>query len=195
MDYEAQFHALDAIKMQEMLMPNLPLTWGIPSLDGFGGGITPGRHYSLYSSLLQPPDALPAVDGRLGERLTLRSCRAACIPPLRRLEATDTRSVITDKVFDFWQDGVFYDTALWNFWDGITELDLPDSAYNRVGVVHRQPLNLDAPAIPVQEGFRLTVTDMAELARNPAPAAGHSGRFRHQQRSAGRLPGDSAAAL
>ena len=90
MDYEAQFHALDAVKMQETLMPNLPLTWGIPSIDGFGGGITPSRHYSLYSALLQPPDALPAVDGRLGERLTPRGCRKACIPPLRRLQATDT---------------------------------------------------------------------------------------------------------
>ena len=111
MDYGAQFHALDAIKLQETLMPNLPLTWGIPSLDGFGGGITPSRRYSLYSTLLQPPEALPAVDGRLGERLTLRSCRAACIPALRWLRATDTRTVITDKVFDFWH-GAFYTTRL-----------------------------------------------------------------------------------
>lgn len=164
MDYEAQFHALDAIKMQEMLLPNLSLTWGIPSIDGFGGGITPGRYYSLYSSLLLPPDASLAVDGRLGERLTLRSCRAACIPALRWLNATDTRSVITDKVFDFWQDGNFYDTALWNFWDGVTELEPPlDDRFDRVGVVHRQPLNSDAPAIAVQEGFMLTVTGMADL--------------------------------
>ncbi|MYD09832.1 MAG: YfhO family protein [Chloroflexi bacterium] len=164
MDYEAQFHALDAIKLQETLMPNLPLTWGIPSIDGFGGGITPSRRFSLYSTLLQPPDALPAVDGRLGERLTPRSCRAACIPPLRWLRATDTRTVITDKVFDFWHDGVFYDTALWDFWDGVAELEQPlDGRFDRVGVVHRRPLDFDAPALPVQEGFSLTVTDMAGL--------------------------------
>ena len=164
MDYEAQFHALDAIKLQETLMPNLPLTWGIPSLDGFGGGITPSRRYSLYSTLLQPPDALPAVDGRLGERLTLRSCRAACIPPLRWLNATDTRTVIIDKVFDFWHEGIFYDTALWDFWDGVTELAQPLAGrFDRVGVVHRGPLNIDAPALPVQEGFSLTVIDMADL--------------------------------
>lgn len=164
MDYEAQFHALDAIKLQETLMPNLPLTWGIPSLDGFGGGITPSRRYSLYSTLLQPPDALPAVDGRLGERLTLRSCRAACIPPLRWLRATDTRTVIIDKVFDFWHEGIFYDTAMWDFWDGVSELAQPlDGRFNRVGIVHRQPLNIDAPTLPVQEGFSLTVTDMTDL--------------------------------
>ena len=164
MDYAAQFHALDAVKMQATLMPNLPLTWSIPSIDGFGGGITPSRYYSLYSTLLQPPDALPAVDGRLGERLTLRSCRAACIPPRRWLAATDTRTVITDKVFDFWQDGVFYDTALWSFWEGVTELDLSlDDRFDQAGVVHRQPLDSAAPFIPVQEGFMLTVTDLASL--------------------------------
>ena len=164
MDYNAQFHALDAVKMQETLMPNLPLTWSIPSIDGFGGGITPGRHYTLYSALLQPPDALLAVDGRLGERLTPRSCRRACIPELRWLEATDTRTVITDKVFDFWQDGIFYDTALWEFWDDVAELAQPlDNRYDRAGIVHRQPLAIDAPAIPVQEGFSLTVTDIADL--------------------------------
>ena len=91
MDYAAQFHALDAVKMQETLMPNLPLTWGIPSIDGFGGGITPSRSFSLFSSLLLPADAALAVDGRLGERMTLRVCRAACIPDRRWLEATDTR--------------------------------------------------------------------------------------------------------
>ena len=164
LDYAAQFHALDAVKMQETLMPNLPLTWGIPSVDGFGGGITPSYRYSLYGSLLLPPDTLLPVDGRLGEKMTLRSCRAACIPPRRWLEATDTRTVITDKVFDFWQDGIFYDTALWNFWDGVTELEQPpEDRFDRVGVVHRRPLNIDAPAIAVQEGFTLTVTAMADL--------------------------------
>ncbi len=164
MDYNAQFHALDAIKMQETLMPNLPLTWSIPSIDGFGGGITPGQRYSLFSSLLLPPDAPPAVDGRLGEKMTLRSCRAACIPALAWLNATDTRTVITDKVFDFWQDGIFYDTALWNFWTGVTDLEPAGGLYDRVGVVHRLALDLDVPpAIPVQEGFSLTVTDMADL--------------------------------
>ena len=164
MDYGAEFHALDAVKRQETLMPNLPLTWGIPSIDGFGGGITPSRNYSLYSSLLLPPEAALAVDGRLAEKMTLERCRRACIPPRRLLEATDTRTIITDKVFDFWQDGIFYDTALWNFWDGVTELEQPlDARFDRVGIVHRKPMAVDSPAIPVQEGFLLTVTDARNL--------------------------------
>ena len=80
MGYWAQFHALDAVKKQETLMPNLALTWGIPGLDGYGGGITPTRHYVLYSSLLLPEGAASAIDGRLGERLG-----AASLP--RRLHA------------------------------------------------------------------------------------------------------------
>ena len=32
-----------------------------------------------------------------------------------------------------------------------------------MGVAHRQPLNIDAPVINVQEGFMLTVTDAADL--------------------------------
>ncbi len=165
MDYGAEFHALDAVKRQETLMPNLPLTWGIPSIDGFGGGITPSRYYSLYSSLLLPPEAALAVDGRLAEKLTLERCRRACIPPRRLLEATDTRTIITDKVFDFWQDDIFYDTALWNFWDGVTELEQPlDERFDRVGIAHRKPIAAaDSPAIPVQEGFLLTVTDARNL--------------------------------
>ena len=49
MDAAAQFHALDAVKKQETLMPNLALTWGIPTIDGFGGGLTPSRAYAQYS--------------------------------------------------------------------------------------------------------------------------------------------------
>ncbi len=164
MDYAAQFHALDAVKMQETMMPNLPLTWGIPSIDGFGGGITPSRSYSLFSSLLLPADATLAVDGRLGERMTLRVCRAACIPDRRWLEATDTRYIITDKVFDIWHDDIAYDTALWSFWADVRTLDLPlDGSFDQVGIVHREPLSLDAPSTVVQEDFLLTITDIANL--------------------------------
>ena len=164
MDYAAQFHALDAVKMQETMMPNLPLTWGIPSIDGFGGGITPSRSFSLFSSLLLPADAALAVDGRLGERMTLRVCRAACIPDRRWLEATDTRYIITDKVFDIWHDDIAYDTTLSSFWADVTALDLPlDGSFDQVGIVHREPLSLDAPSMVVQEDFLLTITDIAHL--------------------------------
>ena len=164
LDAEAQFHALDAVKKTEMLMPNLSLTWGIPTLDGYGGGITPTRHYALYSSLLLPDGAATAVDGRLGERMALPSCRGACIPDLRWLRATDTRYIITDKVYDIWHDNIAYDTALARFWTQVASLDLPDLAADQARILHGAPISDEAGAIELDEpkGFWLTISEFAD---------------------------------
>lgn len=61
--------AFTALKRQEMVMGNLPLTWGIQSADGYGGGILPTMAYSQYTSLLLPADSLRSVDGRIGEMM------------------------------------------------------------------------------------------------------------------------------
>lgn len=140
MDWKAQFHALDAIKMGDTLYPNLALTWGIPSLDGFGGGITPSRGYSMYASLLLPEGAPLPVDGRLGERMAVPNCWGACLPARHWLEASDTRYLITDKVFDVWHEGIAYDTALARYWAEAVNLPaLPDFA-DTVSILHRAPL-------------------------------------------------------
>lgn len=98
------------VKLQEVLAPNLPLVWGVPSVDGFDGGLLPTRYYTAFTSLLLPPDELRTLDGRLREALARESCRGACIPDQRWLNLTNTRYLITDKVFDLWRDGVAYDT-------------------------------------------------------------------------------------
>lgn len=164
LDAEAQFHALDAVKGSEMLIPNLSLTWGIPTLDGYGGGITPTRHFALYSSLLLPDEAEIAVDGRLGERLALPNCRGACIPDLRWLRATDTRYIITDKVYDIWHDNIAYDTALARFWTDVATLELPDIAADQARILHGPPTSDDAGAIELDEpkGFWLTISEFAD---------------------------------
>ena len=115
LDEIALRHALVAIKKQELLAPNLPLTWGVPSVDGFGGGLLPTLTYTQLTALLLPPgtsDAERAIDGRLGERLAQPECRGACIPPLHLLQLMDVGYLITDKVYDIWREGVAYDTAL-----------------------------------------------------------------------------------
>src|SRR5262249_32926584 len=61
--------ALVDVKRQTLLMPNLPLTWGIPSVDGFDGGLLPTQYYTAFTSLLLPPGELRTVDGRLNEIL------------------------------------------------------------------------------------------------------------------------------
>lgn len=163
LDAAAQFHALDAVKKGEMLSPNLSLTWGIPTLDGYGGGITPTRQHALYSALLLPVDAERAVDGRVGERLALPSCRGACIPDLRWLRATDTRYIITDKVYNIWHDDIAYDTTLAQFWTEVATLDLPEFPADQARILHSAPPNDIESAIELDEpkGFWLTISDYA----------------------------------
>lgn len=134
MDAQAVRHALVAIKRQEMLKPNLPLTWGLPSVDGFGGGVLPTIYYSQFTSLLLPSDSPRTVDGRLGEMLARPECRGACVPPQRWLDLTQTRYLIVDKVYDVWHEGVAYDTALpFSEWP-----TLPDFRGDTVGVLLRE---------------------------------------------------------
>lgn len=163
MDADSQFHALDAVKKQEMLMPNLSLTWGIPSIDGFGGGILPTMYYSQLSSLLLPDKALRAVDGRLGERMALPACRGACIPSLEGLRLTDTRYLITDKVYDIWHEDIAYDTALAKQWQRVKRLDIPADGYDEVRILHTAPLASGIPALHIQGGLLITITDWRTL--------------------------------
>ena len=172
MDYRAQFHALDAVKMQETLYPNLALTWRLPSTDGFGGGITPSRAYSLYASLLLPADEPLPVDGRLGERMAVPNCWGSCLPARRWLEATDTRYIITDTVYDIWHEDIPYDTALSRYWAEATTLPaLPEYA-DEVRVLHRYPLAIDLPALGLQHDLLLTTVAVSELASFPLAREG-----------------------
>lgn len=163
MDYNAQFHALDAVKKQEMLMPNLALTWGIPTIDGFGGGITPTVFYSQFTSRLLPEGAARAVDGRLGERMALPECSGACIPELRWLQMTDTRYLIVDKVYDIWQDDIAYDTALADSWQAVERIPWPDDPFDQARILHTEPLAGRDDASELDNGLLLTVVDRSGL--------------------------------
>lgn len=109
MDALAIRHALVAVKRQETLFPNLSLTWGIPSVDGFDGGILPTRWYSQFSQWVTDGD--PTSDGRLGEILARAECRGLCLPPPAILDKMAVQYLISDKVHDVWHDGIAYDTA------------------------------------------------------------------------------------
>ena len=94
---------INATKAKEVLAPNLGMIYHIPSLDGFGGGVLPTRYFVQSMGLLLPPQQVVA-DGRLRE--TLRS-----VPDARLLSLLGVCYVITDKDFDAWVDGVYYDLA------------------------------------------------------------------------------------
>ncbi len=148
--------ALVDTKQQEIIAPNLPLVWGVPSIDGFDGGLLPTAHYTAFTSLLLPNGSLRTIDGRLRENLALASCRGACLPDQRWLDLTNTRYLITDKVFDLWHDGVAYDTQ---FQRNVTSqqplviADLPDFVTTAVDVLYIASAENEPP--------RLTLTTAA----------------------------------
>ena len=98
---EAQYDYTIAIKMKEIVAPNLSMVYEIPSLDGFDGGILP---LSSYSELMGETilEGQKTTDGRLREQL-------ASIPDEAWLDAFRVGYIITDKVGDAWQGGVYLD--------------------------------------------------------------------------------------
>jgi len=100
---QAVYDYVVATKEKEILAPNLPLLYGLQSLDGYDGGVLPLRCYlDLERLFLAEEDLSP--DGRLRERLRR-------IPAGRFLSLLNVRYVIVDKVRDLWADGVYYDLA------------------------------------------------------------------------------------
>jgi hypothetical protein len=93
------FDFVVATKHKEVLSPNLPLAWGVPSVDGYDGGVLPLRHYADFTRLFT---GAPSADGRLRENITTA-------PDPRLLALVNARYLVTDKVRDAWVDGVFYD--------------------------------------------------------------------------------------
>ncbi len=88
-----------ATKHKEVLSPNLALTWGVPGVDGFDGGVLPTRAYADFAALFT---GTPSSDGRLREHVT-------SAPDPRLLALVNARWLIADKTGDVWVDGVYYD--------------------------------------------------------------------------------------
>ncbi len=98
----ALYDYLIAAKQQEIVAPNLPLVWQLPSVDGFDGGILPLAAYSDAVALILP-DGVRTTDGRLREHLT-------AVPDAHWLDLFNVQYIITDKVGDVWREGrVFFD--------------------------------------------------------------------------------------
>jgi hypothetical protein len=90
-----------AAKEKEVLSYNLPLLYGLYSVDGYDGGLLPMRDFVTMQRLFLDPDNL-SLDGRLRE--SLRG-----VPPSRLLSLLGVKYLITDKVYDAWIDNLFYD--------------------------------------------------------------------------------------
>jgi hypothetical protein len=97
----ARYDLTVAIKHQEVIGPNLPLAYGLASVDGFDGGILPLKAYTQLMSAMTGQEGF-AADGRLREYLD-------AIPAARWLDLLNVGYVITDKVGDTWHQGKFFD--------------------------------------------------------------------------------------
>ncbi len=104
LDARAFARLVIALKVQEIIAPNLALLWRIPSLDGFDGGVLPLRRYLDLLTLFAPADEL-IPDGRLRERVRE-------IPSTALLALYNVRYVITDKVADLWFRDIYYDRQI-----------------------------------------------------------------------------------
>lgn len=92
------------LKMQELLVPNLPLLWRVPAVDGFDGGVLPLQRYNQLMALFVPSNEL-VPDGRLREQIRV-------VPDARLLGLLNVQYLMTDKVRDLWFEDVYYDRQI-----------------------------------------------------------------------------------
>jgi hypothetical protein len=124
------YHLVVATKEKEVLFFNLPMLYGLHSVDGYDGGLLPLRRFVTLQQLFLPPDEL-SLDGRLREKLRF-------VPANRLLSLLNTRWIITDKVFDVWIDGIFYDLqfpAYLGPGQAIETAEIPDFPATALGLV------------------------------------------------------------
>ena len=109
LDEAALYDYIVAIKSKEIIAPNLPLAYGLASVDGFDGGILPLASYSQLMRLILP-EGQTTTDGRLREHLR-------AVPEAKWLDLFNGRYLITDKTADEWRQAgwrgfdVFFDLA------------------------------------------------------------------------------------
>lgn len=89
------FDYIVAIKLKEIVAPNLPMAYGLSSVDGFDGGILPTSSYSHLTQLILQNNK-QSIDGRLREQLT-------AVPDARWLDLFNVGYIITDKTGDTWK--------------------------------------------------------------------------------------------
>ena len=152
---DAYYDLLIATKQKEIVAPNQSLTYHLPAVDGYDGGLLPLRNYLTFQELFLPGDAIQP-DGRLREQLE-------SIPDARWLDLMNVKYVITDKVRDRWFGGVFFDlqfeTPL-RSGDEVWTDQLPPLEANALGIVYSEPkgdVTLAEVEITFEDGSSVTV--------------------------------------
>jgi hypothetical protein len=116
-----------ASKHKEVLSPNLPLYFRLPSVDGYDGGLLPTRRYAEFvKQFAQTPAG--GVDGRLREFLK-------GVPDDVWLDQMAVRHLIADKTQDVFIDGVYYDLLFSRPITGSIAISLAPYASTSLGLV------------------------------------------------------------
>ena len=92
-----------ALKLDEVMSPNVPLRYGLSTLDGYDGGVLPLARYLRIASLLVPATEIRA-DGVLRTRLI-------AIPDQPLLRLFGVQRIVANEVVDVDLGGVRYDVA------------------------------------------------------------------------------------
>ena len=124
---EAVYDLIVTTKMKEVLAFNLPLRYGLFSVDGYDGGLLPTAWYVTLERLFLAEDQI-WPDGRLRQQLRQ-------VPPARLLGLLNVEYVITDKTQDVWVDGVYYDLEHTVPLGQVTLANLPDLQATHLGAV------------------------------------------------------------
>lgn len=163
-----------ALKMQELVVPNLPLLWRIPAVDGFDGGVLPLQQYNDFLTLFIPRDEL-IPDGRLREQLKT-------VPSTRLLNLLNAQYLVTDKVRDLWFRDIFYDrqigARLHSGYERVTiETPQPFAATHigLIGYVDAAPTDLARLAAQNATVAAVTVTSPDGQVEFPLVAGGQTG--------------------
>src|SRR5581483_3882405 len=103
LDASTMFNLKSALKLDEVMSPNIPLRYGLSTADGYDGGVLPLHRFLDLASLIAPRSEL-RTDGVLRTRLI-------ALPETRLLDLLGIRAVIANRVTGRDLDGIHYDVA------------------------------------------------------------------------------------
>ncbi len=102
------------LKYREAVVPNLAMVYGLPTIDGYDGGLLPSAAYWAFKRAWLEYEAVrtgrPEVVEDLHADSQLRF-DLDIIPDSAVLSGLGVRYVVVDKTRDLWVDGVYYDLA------------------------------------------------------------------------------------
>ncbi len=156
----ARYDYTVAIKHKEVIGPNLPMAFGLASVDGFDGGILPLASYSQLMRLVLP-EGVETVDGRLREYLT-------AVPDAQWLDLFNARYLITDKTGDVWKQAGFMQQSV--FFDLQHTLELADGESFAIAHVPNFPTSALVMLVEGEPGLvEMQTADGEQWTREPFP--------------------------